>query len=596
MYSPKWLTILTTAAFLSVASFTAHAASFTVTKTADTADGTCDADCSLREAVIAANAAGGTNDITLPAGTYVLDLVGACENSAATGDLDIVNGGLGTDITINGSTTGGSIIDGNGTDRVFHLPPITSASSLTLNNVTVTGGDAQDCGTGTDIGGGIRLEMGSLVLDNSTVTVNNAPASAGGGGGGISESSFASSITVIESTISNNTTGGTGGGMGLNSASVTMVNSTVSGNDANGSGGGISLFDNTVRLRNVTITDNTADADGGNNGDGGGVAVVGTSGTLIPRNTIIAGNNDASTGAAAAPVINPDCSIFGTFTSEGYNIIGDNRGCIFTASTGDQVGDVAGGSSAINALLAGLANNGGITRTHALQPGSPAIDMANNVEGCTSDDAQTTVLTNDQRQFGRPFDGDADGDIRCDVGAFELGGCGDGIVDAGEECDNGSANSDTDPDACRTTCVNPSCGDGVVDAGEGCDDGNNVDGDGCEANCALISCGDGTVDAGEECDDGTANSDTTADACRTTCVNPTCGDGVADAGEECDDGNATEGDGCSANCTNDNLIFILGDGGCSLNARAGLPVRNAAGVMLLLGTLGMLLASRSRKT
>jgi cysteine-rich repeat protein len=61
--------------------------------------------------------------------------------------------------------------------------------------------------------------------------------------------------------------------------------------------------------------------------------------------------------------------------------------------------------------------------------------------------------------------------------------CGDHMVQEGEECDNGPANSDTRADACRTTCRPPSCGDGVVDTGETCDDGNRVEGDGCPASC-----------------------------------------------------------------------------------------------------------------
>ena len=67
----------------------AQAATFTVTKTADTNDGTCDADCSLREAIGAANAAAGADTITLPAGIYTLSIAGASENANATGDLDI---------------------------------------------------------------------------------------------------------------------------------------------------------------------------------------------------------------------------------------------------------------------------------------------------------------------------------------------------------------------------------------------------------------------------------------------------------------------------------------------------------------------------
>jgi cysteine-rich repeat protein len=59
------------------------------------------------------------------------------------------------------------------------------------------------------------------------------------------------------------------------------------------------------------------------------------------------------------------------------------------------------------------------------------------------------------------------------------------LPDAGEECDDGPANSDTTPDACRTDCTLAGCGDGTTDSGEECDDGNTAGGDGCEADCTL---------------------------------------------------------------------------------------------------------------
>ncbi len=95
--------------------------------------------------------------------------------------------------------------------------------------------------------------------------------------------------------------------------------------------------------------------------------------------------------------------------------------------------------------------------------------------------------------------------------------CGDGIVQAGEVCDDGPDNSDLTPDACRSDCRPAACGDKVVDTDE-------------------------------ECDDGEANSDRLANACRTDCRAPRCGDGVTDADETCDDGNDTAGDGCDATC------------------------------------------------
>jgi len=87
------------------------------------------------------------------------------------------------------------------------------------------------------------------------------------------------------------------------------------------------------------------------------------------------------------------------------------------------------------------------------------------------------------------------------------GVCGDGIVDADEECDDGDDNSDTEADACRTDCTFATCGDGVVDEDEECDDGidNARIPDACRLDCTLPTCGDGIVDSGEQCDDGDDN-------------------------------------------------------------------------------------------
>jgi cysteine-rich repeat protein len=121
--------------------------------------------------------------------------------------------------------------------------------------------------------------------------------------------------------------------------------------------------------------------------------------------------------------------------------------------------------------------------------------------------------------------------------------CGDGVVDPGEECDDGN---DDDFDGCRNDCTTPICGDGIVDDGELCDDGNDDNFDGCRNDCSTPACGDGIVDFGEECDDG---NDIDDDECRNNCTAPFCGDGIVDPGEECDDGNNDAGDGCSPTCT-----------------------------------------------
>lgn len=113
--------------------------------------------------------------------------------------------------------------------------------------------------------------------------------------------------------------------------------------------------------------------------------------------------------------------------------------------------------------------------------------------------------------------------------------CGDGVLDRGESCDDGAANSDTTSDACRTDCRPARCGDGVVDQGESCDDGRNDGRYGtCTPGCALAPrCGDGVVQAPESCDDGPLNSATEPGACRPSCVRPACSDGVVDPGEIC---------------------------------------------------------------
>lgn len=155
--------------------------------------------------------------------------------------------------------------------------------------------------------------------------------------------------------------------------------------------------------------------------------------------------------------------------------------------------------------------------------------------------------------------------------------CGDGQVQAGEECDDGNQ---TNTDACTTQCKNARCGDTWVQyPAEECDDGNQIAADGCTNACKTPSCGDGVVQPlswqPEQCDDGNQSSE---DACTNECKLPRCGDGFKNGMEQCDngavggpscgptcrltvcgdrrvegleycdDGNALSGDGCSAQC------------------------------------------------
>lgn len=124
--------------------------------------------------------------------------------------------------------------------------------------------------------------------------------------------------------------------------------------------------------------------------------------------------------------------------------------------------------------------------------------------------------------------------------------CGNGVIEPPcEVCDDGAANSDEAPDACRTTCRPAGCGDGVVDSREECDDANRASGDGCDQNCLAEFCGNGRREAGEGCDDGNLED---GDGCDSNCTTTGCGNDVLTEGEECEDGNTANGDGCDQGC------------------------------------------------
>ncbi|MEM9071004.1 MAG: DUF4215 domain-containing protein [Myxococcota bacterium] len=165
---------------------------------------------------------------------------------------------------------------------------------------------------------------------------------------------------------------------------------------------------------------------------------------------------------------------------------------------------------------------------------SPCVDAAGLVG--PSEDFDGTV---------RPLDGNGLGGAEFDMGAFEYARvtvCGDGVIGAGEVCDDGASNGMYG--FCNGSCTaqGPNCGDGTRNGPEECDDGNADDTDACLSTCLDATCGDGIVYEGvEECDD--ANGDST-DAC-VACMPATCGDGFIQAGvEDCDDANDDSTDAC----------------------------------------------------
>ncbi|MCA9657536.1 MAG: hypothetical protein KC486_04280 [Myxococcales bacterium] len=170
--------------------------------------------------------------------------------------------------------------------------------------------------------------------------------------------------------------------------------------------------------------------------------------------------------------------------------------------------------------------------------GATTVDTT---DAANSDPGTTTDATTD------PVDSDAgsESDTTSDSDTGDAPYCGNGVVDDAleEECDDGDA---VDDNGCTNDCTLPACGDGILQAGEECDDGlaNNNNGK-CVADCHTNVCGDGYPGPDEECDDG---NDKEGDGCNLQCALEMCGNGVVDADEYCDDANFNEIDGCTSLC------------------------------------------------
>lgn len=269
-------------------------------------------------------------------------------------------------------------------------------SLTTITNSTITDNRAFSSGGGISYqdNGGVTGVF--LTVTNSTISNNiaNSDSNASGGGGGLFLTG-SGSVTITGSTINLNASntgaaGSSSGGGGINvSLSLTMTNSTISGNNAGRNGGGI-FASSIVTINSSTIVSNTATM------DGGGVFSASTTNPPNLGNTIVANNTDDGTA--------PD--IFGTVNSNGFNLIENTTGATVT-------GDTATNITGQDPNLGPLQNNGGMTFTHALLPGSPAIDKGNSFD-----------LTTDQRGQKRPVDFPSippatDGDD-ADIGAFEV--------------------------------------------------------------------------------------------------------------------------------------------------------------------------------
>ncbi len=362
------LRIILFASFLIIIAANAQAATRTVTKIQDTSDGVCDADCSLREAIDAAN----------PGDRIIFSSLFNTPQTISLSPVLPYNGGLtiSMNLTINGP--GADLLTVFGiNNEVFEI----SSGIVIISGMTITGnGDDGILNYGTTtVSECILTGIDYNALNNNSV------------------------MTVVNSTITEN--GNSFQEAVLNNGELTLLNSTVSYNS----------YEGITNFGTLTVTNSTVSGNGGTgiqNGSGTAMITAGTivynaggieatGGTVTVRNTIAAGTT----------VINGrdvDENLSGLIISGGYNLIGADPG-LFT-SLGDQTGTFI---TPLDPLLDPLADYGGMTATHRLRTNSPAIDKG-----------YSFGLTDDQRGYLRPFDkanyGNATGGDGSDIGAYEL--------------------------------------------------------------------------------------------------------------------------------------------------------------------------------
>ena len=327
-------------------------------------------------------------------------------NSAGSGG-GIYNSSDGTLAVTDSRLSGNSVAFGFGGG-------IANAGEATVANSILSGNSA-------NAGGGISNRGGAATITNSTLSGNSGLLS----GGGIYNAA-SGELTVTGSTLSSNSANAGGGIANAGSSTVTITSSTLSGNSASDGGGGIDNFFGTLTVTGSTLSGNSAD-------DGGGIL---STGTATITNSTLSGNLANLSGGAifnTGTATITSGTLSGNSASDGgggiYNGVGFGTGTITLSSSivanstsgGDLrgIGSISGSFNLIgegqnlseltntvtgDPLLGPLADNSGPTLTHALIPGSPAIDAGFSTE------------LFDQR--GEPFSRDNGRGV--DIGAFEL--------------------------------------------------------------------------------------------------------------------------------------------------------------------------------
>ncbi|MBP0019234.1 MAG: CHAT domain-containing protein [Cyanobacteria bacterium SBLK] len=265
-------------------------------------------------------------------------------------------------------------------------------NTLTGGDLKITGGEntvtiQRDASASNfrifNVTGGGRVTLDRLAIRNGAET--------GGTGGGIYNSQ--STLTLTESTIAGNSAASSGGGIYNFGGTVNLFRSTVSGNSAF-SGGGIANGGGTINLQNSTLSGNTAALSGGGieTTGFGGIATANIDTSTIARNSASSGGGIYVSNSTFAGIANLTNTIVAENTAT-FDPNIDSGGGILNNNGGNLIGG--------NSQLSDLGDYGGNTQTHALLPGSAAIDAGVNLGAPAID----------QRGFSRGI---------VDIGAFEV--------------------------------------------------------------------------------------------------------------------------------------------------------------------------------
>lgn len=435
------------------------------TITVDTLDDelNSDGDCSLREAIQAANtdssidncgAGSGADMITVGFGTFQLSVTGNGEEGNQTGDLDIIG-----DVNITGMGIGGTAVNAIGQDRGFDVHAGTVVlSGLKVQNGSVStepddGGNIRNSaaltltdvrvedGTATGAGGGIfNAPNATLIMASAEVT--SAPTgNRASAGGGLSNGGDA---TISTTTFSGNSalSGGSGGGV-QNSPEGTMTidASTLSGNDGGVNGGGV-LNAGTLDITNTSVVNNTA-ADHPGVANDGNLTI--TSGSTINGNT-------ATGGGCGGGVWNT-----GDITIDGSTIDSNTHQCgagFFNTGSGTLTNSSVTNNTATSGGPAGIGNDGDLTITNATISGNDGSSFGGGIANFGSMAIEDSTISQNTAGSGGGGIGDngtstitnstidnnsAGSTGCCGGGGLEVGGSGSTTLNGVTVRDNNSA-------------------------------------------------------------------------------------------------------------------------------------------------------------